>query len=131
MSEWLSPTPPDIADPLSVSKNRKMEPPFRFSTKTALDELAIELDLRERIPSWDAVAGYSYTPSNPADIQQYIEYYDLLKDEDKRFTLIEMILDALADQPNENEFTRYWDKVKPILIKDSSIHNSLLETNDS
>ena len=64
-----------------------MEPTFRYSTRTALDELANELNLRERIPSWDAVAGYSYTPSNAEDIQQYIHYYALLKDDDKNFTL--------------------------------------------
>ena len=33
-----------------------------------------------------------------------------------------MILDALAHQSGENEFARYWDKIKPILIRDYSIH---------
>lgn len=99
-----------------------MEPPFRFSTKTALDELAVELNLRDRIPFWDAVAGHSYTPSNKEDVQQYIDYYSFLKDDDKRFTLMEMILDALAHQPSKNVFTEYWDKVQPILIRDYSIH---------
>jgi len=99
-----------------------MEPPFRFSTKKALDELATELKLRERIPSWDAMAGHSYTPGNPKDIQQYIDYYSLLEDDDKKFTLMEIILDAIAEQPDENQFFIYWDKVKPILLDDYLIH---------
>ena len=56
---------------------------FRFSTEKALNELAIELNLRERIPHWDAMAGYSYTPGNPEDVQQYLDYYFQLDDEDK------------------------------------------------
>lgn len=35
---------------------------------------------------------------------------------------MEMILDAIADQPNENDFLHYWNKVKPILIKNYLIH---------
>lgn len=98
------------------------EPPFRCSTKKALDELAIELNLRERIPYWDSMAGYSYTPGNPEDTQQYIDYYSQLKDDDKKFTLMEMILDSLADQPTESDFRKYWQKTKPILIEDYLIH---------
>lgn len=51
------------------------EPPFRFSTKKALDELAYELNLRERIPEWDSMAGHSYTPGNSKDIIEYMKYY--------------------------------------------------------
>ena len=35
---------------------------------------------------------------------------------------MEMILDSLADQPNEADFLKYWKKAKPILIKDYLIH---------
>ena len=61
------------------------EPPFRFSTKKALDELAIELNLREKIPHWDSMAGLSYTPGNPADIQAYLVHYAQLRDDDKKW----------------------------------------------
>ena len=106
-----------------IKEDKKVsEPPFRFSTKKALDELANELELRKRIPCWDAMAGYSYTPGNPEDIQQYLDYYVQLKDDDKRFTLMEMILDAIAEQPNETEFLKFWQKVKPILIKNYLLH---------
>lgn len=99
------------------------EPNFRCSTKKAIDELAIELNLRERIPYWDSMAGHSYTPGNPEDIQQYLDYYERFSDDDKKFTLMEMILDSLAKQPDEFEFSRFWKKIEPILIADYSIHH--------
>lgn len=98
------------------------EPPFRCSTKKALDELAIELNLSEKNPYWNSMAGLSYTPGNPKNIQEYLDYYLELKDDDKKFTLMEMILDSLADQPNETEFIKYWKKIKLILINDYLIH---------
>lgn len=98
------------------------EPPFRCSTKKALDELEIELNLKEKNPYWESMAGKSYTPGNPNDIQEYLDYYIQLKDDDKKFTLVEMILDSLADQPNEADFLKYWQKTKPILMKDYLIH---------
>ena len=98
------------------------EPPFRCSTKKALDELESELNLKEKNPYWESMAGHSYTPGNPDDIHEYLDYYEQLKDDDKKFTLMEMILDSLAEQPNETEFTRYWQKVESKLIKDYLIH---------
>jgi hypothetical protein len=98
------------------------KPPFRCSTKKAMDELEIELNLKEKNPYWESMAGYSYTPGNPNDIQEYLDYYEQLEDEDKRFTLMEMILDSLADQPTETEFAKFWQKTKSILVKDYLIH---------
>lgn len=105
-----------------MRKTKMKEPEFRCSTKKAIEELAIELNLKERIPHWDSMAGYSYTPGNPEDIQQYLDYYEQLSDDDKKFTLMEMILDSLAEQPDEIQFLRFWKNVEPILTKDYSIH---------
>jgi len=80
------------------------EPPFRFSTKKALDELEVELNLKEKNPYRESMAGKSYTPGNPYDIQEYLDYYEKLNDDDKKFTLMEMILDSLPAQPNEFDF---------------------------
>lgn len=98
------------------------KPPYRFSTKKALTELEIELNLKEKNPNWESMAGKSYTPGNPNDIKEYLDYYDQLNDDDKKFTLMEMILDSLADQPNESAFFKYWQKAKAILIEDYLIH---------
>ena len=100
-----------------------MKPVFRFATKKALDELAEELNLSERIPEWDSVAGYSYTPANSEDFNQYLShYFNTDDDDDKKFVLMEMILQANVDQTNESKFMICWEKVKPILIQDFSIH---------
>ncbi|WP_272149661.1 hypothetical protein [Tenacibaculum aiptasiae] len=98
------------------------EPPFRCSTKKALDELEIELNLIEKNPYWESMAGYSYTAGNPNDIQEHLDYYEQLKDVDKKFTLMEMILDSLSGQDTEYDFLKYWKKTKPILIKDYLTH---------
>lgn len=68
------------------------------------------------------MTGLSYTPGNPADVQEYLDHYAQLNDDDKKFTLMEMILDAIAQQSNERDFMNYWQKVKPILIEDYVIH---------
>ena len=99
-----------------------MKPKFRCATKKALEELAAELNLRDSIPEWDSMAGYSYTPANPADIEQYIDYYSLIEEEDKKFVLMEMILGANVEQLDETNFIKYWKIVKPILIENYSIH---------
>ena len=95
---------------------------YRFSTQKALNELELELNLKENNPNWEAMAGKSYTPGNPNDIEEYLEHYHKLKDDDKKFTLMEMILDSLADQPNEADFLKHWQKAKPKLITDYLIH---------
>ena len=99
-----------------------MQPKFRFVTTKALDELEKELNLKERIPTWESVAGLSYTPANYKDIEQYISFYKTLKDEDLKFALMEMIIQAVVDQPNESLLINYWNKVRPILINDYTVH---------
>lgn len=48
------------------------------------------------------MAGLSYTPGNPEDVQEYLDHYAQLKDDDKKFTLMEMILDAIAQHDISN-----------------------------
>ena len=33
-----------------------------------------------------------------------------------------MILDAIVEQPEKSDFYKYWEKVKPLLIKNYLIH---------
>jgi len=98
------------------------EIPFRCSTKKALNELENELNLKEKNPNWESMAGKSYTPGNPNDIQEYLDYYKKMKDDDKNFTLMEMIMDSLASQNNEDAFLKFWKITKPKLMEDYSIH---------
>jgi len=98
------------------------EPPFRFSTQRALDELEVELNLKTKNPFWESMAGVSYTPGNPSDLHEYLDHYVKLLDDDKRFTLMEMIMDALAAQPSESDFHKFWNKVRVFLLEDYAIH---------
>ena len=99
-----------------------MKQRWEYDTSKAIDELEAELNLRITVPYWDSMAKLSYTPSNYKDIEKYIEHYAHLKNEDKKFILVEIILDALAEQPEENLFWQHWRTVKKILIKDFRIH---------
>lgn len=95
-----------------------MVPSFRYATKNAIEELAEELDLPHHLGMQD----WAYEVSNKYDIDKYISCYGLTTDEDKKFVLMEMILQAIVDQADEKQLMTYWLKVKPILIKDFAIH---------
>jgi len=99
-----------------------MKQRWDFNTSKAIDELEEELNLKETVPHWDAVAKLSYTPSNYKDIKLYLNYYITLNNQDKMFVLMEMIICAIVDQPTKNEFLKHWDNVKELLIKDFNIH---------
>jgi hypothetical protein len=95
-----------------------MEPTFRCGTRKAVDELAEEL----KLPNNLAMQDWSYEVANPNDIDKYISHYYLTTDDDKKFVLIEMILQAIVDQSDEQQLLICWEKVKPILTDDFKIH---------
>lgn len=99
-----------------------MKQRWEYDTSKAIDELEVELNLRKTVPHWDAVAKLSYTPSNYKDIEKYIGHYVHLSSEDKKFILVEIILGALVEQPEEILFRQHWKRVKQILFKDFKIH---------
>ena len=95
-----------------------MKPEFRCGTKKAIDELAEELNL----PNHPTMQDWSYTAGHPNDIDKYIAHYNLTTDEDKKFVLMELIIQATEDQIEKTNFNKYWDKVKNILQKNFTIH---------
>ncbi len=95
-----------------------MKPTFRCGTIKAIEELAEELNLPNDLTMQD----WSYEVSNPNDIDKYIYHYSLTTDDDKKFVLIEMILQAIVDQSDEQQLLLCWEKVKPILTDDFKIH---------
>lgn len=95
-----------------------MKPTFRCGTKKAIDELAEELNLPNDLTMQD----WSYEVSNPNDIDKYISHYYMTTDDDKKFVLMEMILQALVDQPDEPQLMVCWKKVEPILTDNFNIH---------
>ena len=95
-----------------------MKPIFRCGTKKVIEELAGELNL----PNDFTMQDWSYEVTNPNDIDKYISQYLLTMDDDKKFVLMEMILQAIIDQPDEQQILICWEKVNPILIDNFNIH---------
>ncbi|MCW2263988.1 MULTISPECIES: hypothetical protein [Sphingobacterium] len=77
-----------------------MEPIFRCANRKAIDELAQELNLsnEEWMQEWPIEV------TNPSDIDRYIDHYTTLTDDDKKFVLMEEIIDAAENQPTETLF---------------------------
>lgn len=95
-----------------------MKPTFRCGTRKAIDELSKELN----IPYDSSMQDWSYTESNPSDIEKYITHYRLTKDDDKRFILMEFIIQATEEQETEELFLICCEKIKPILESDFKLH---------
>ncbi len=95
-----------------------MEPTFRCGTRKAIDELAEELNL----PNEEWMQDWPIEVLIPADIEKYIEHYKKLADDDKKFVLMEGILDATEIQSSEELHIKYWNRVRKILEQDFAIH---------
>lgn len=95
-----------------------MEPIFRCGTRKAIDELSEELN----IPVDDSMQDWSYTEGKPDDIEKYIAHYFATEDDDKKFVLMELIIQATEDQATEELFLQYCEKIKPILGSGFSLH---------
>jgi hypothetical protein len=98
------------------------EPKFRCGTGNAIIELAVELDL----PYNDGMQDWSYEVAKPNEIEKYIRHYDKLIDEDKKFVLMEIMIQATTDQNNEYDLKKYWTELKTRLLSDKVIHEYTL-----
>jgi hypothetical protein len=109
-----------------------IEPKPRYGTAKAIDELAKELNL----PHEQWMQDWPFEVANPDDIEKYIAHYKLIFDEDKKFLLMEAIIQATTDQRQMTDFEKYWDVIKPLLTENFSIHEysifywSCFETDD-
>lgn len=65
---------------------------------------------------------WSYTEGNSEDIEKYISHYQLTKDEDKRFILMEFIIQATEDQKTDELFQKYCEIIKRILETNFKLH---------
>ena len=101
-----------------------MEPTFRYGTRKAIDELAVELNL----PNENWMQDWPIEVIVPTDIKIYLSHYEKLTDDDKKFVLMEGILDAIEYQPTEELFFKYWNIVRQILDKDFAIHEYTIYT---
>ncbi len=95
-----------------------MKPTFRCGTRKVIDELAKELILPNDLTMQD----WAYEITNPNDIDKYISHYGLTTDDDKKFVLMEIIIQATEEQNTEELFQKYCRTIKPILETDFKLH---------
>tara|TARA_R110001606_G_C14848651_1_gene586819 strand:- start:55 stop:447 length:393 start_codon:yes stop_codon:yes gene_type:complete len=66
---------------------------------------------------------WTYTIAEPKRIDEYIVAYETVTtDEDTKFSLMEMIIQALTNQENEDLINSNWKKVQILLNKDFELH---------
>jgi hypothetical protein len=94
------------------------EPTFRCGTSKAMNAVAAELNLL--IQHWSQ--DWSYEVADPKDIDRYLELYIRTTDSDQKFVLMEIIIQALNDQDQEENFLKYWDQVKLMLERGFKLH---------
>lgn len=94
-----------------------IEPKFRCSTNEAILRIAKQLDLEYNSGMQD----WEWEVANPKHIEKYITHYKTLTDDNEKFTLMEIIIQALTDQDDE-KLEKYWKEVKEFLKANFEIH---------
>ena len=95
------------------------QPKMRFVTQKAIEELTRNLNLEfdlEDYQDWEFIVGKS------ADIAKYIEYYISEIDDDNKFALMEIIIQATEEQEVENDFIKYSEIVQRLLSENFQLH---------
>lgn len=91
---------------------------FRCETREAIMQIAEKFDLRYN----DYMQDWAYEVANPMDIDNYFAYYENTEDDDVKFVLMEMIIQATEEQSEEEKFQKYSNVIKSVLTKDFNIH---------
>lgn len=94
------------------------EPKFRCGTKKAIDELVAQYNY----PYAEWMQDWPYEIAEPNEIENYFRHYEEQIDEDKKFSLMEMLIQALTDIENETDFNKYWKILREKIIEDFKIH---------
>lgn len=93
-------------------------PPFRGVTSEVEKALATMLNLPYDKYSQD----WPYEVAQPEDIEKYIALYKITTDEDKKFVLMQMLIQATNDQLTVAAFHEYWGEIRELLVKDFTLH---------
>ncbi len=94
------------------------EPKFRCGTKKAIKELVANYDY----PYADWMQDWPYEIAESKEIDNYFQHYDEQTDEDKKFSIMEMLIQSLTDIENQNDFDKNWKRLKKRILKDFEIH---------
>ena len=94
------------------------QPTPRYWTSEAIQQLADTLGL----PNTPNMQDWPYEVARAEDIQVYLDLYDRLEEEDQKFVLMDMIIQATEEQPTDALLASYWQEVKKRLEQDFAIH---------
>ncbi len=66
---------------------------------------------------------WTYTAAEPERIDDYIRAYDnKIKDDDTKFSLMEMVIQSLTEQHSDEVMILKWAEVKELLTRDFDLH---------
>ncbi|OXB13290.1 hypothetical protein [Flavobacterium reichenbachii] len=99
-----------------------IEPEFRCGTNDAMIAVAKKLDILYD----NSMQDWSYIIANSNEIEKYFTLYKNILDEDEKFVLMEIMIQAIEDQDKEELFVKYLNEVKHLLQEDFHIHESTI-----
>jgi hypothetical protein len=100
------------------NKRIKTKPKERYWTGDSCLALSKIFDL----PYNNLMQDWPYEVADSKSIQKYLDYYSVVDDDDIKFTLMTMIIQAVNDQQSSEKLKFYWGKVVPFLTKNFNIH---------
>lgn len=95
-----------------------IEPKPRYGSKKAIDKLVKELNM----PHDNWMQDWPYEIANPDEIDNYINHYRTITDEDEKFVLMQAIIQATEDQDNQELLLKYWNTIRHFLEENFNIH---------
>jgi len=96
----------------------KNEPKEPYISHEIMEKLAKDLNIA--FENW--MQDWPYEVVNKNDIEKYLEYYNTVNDKNKKFKVMEMLIQSIEEQENEEKFLYYWNIVKRLIEKDFLIH---------
>lgn len=91
-------------------------PAPRYETAVAIKQLATDLNL----PNERWMQDWAYIVSIPQHIDKYISHYKKLSNDDQKFTLMMLILQALEEQ--DTQINKYKSEVRELLQHEYPLH---------
>lgn len=91
-------------------------PAPRYETAVAIKQLATDLNL----PNEHWMQDWAYIVSIPQHIDKYISHYKKLSNDDQKFTLMMLILQALEEQ--DTQINKYKSEVRELLQHEYPLH---------
>ncbi|UPT71186.1 MAG: hypothetical protein M0D53_01880 [Flavobacterium sp. JAD_PAG50586_2] len=95
------------------------QPKLRFVTQKAIEELTRDLNLEydlDDYQDWEFIVG------KPEDVEKYIKHYNSETNDDNKFALMEIIIQATEEQKAEKDFVKYSEITRNLLSENFKLH---------